>query len=146
MRLEIESIDIKETQEGSKTHAEKGVLSVDLRELERVILEDPRIKSVEIALVKPGENVRMLNILDVVQPRCKIDPVGADFPGFVGKMEIAGKGEDQVAARGCGDRLQPELEPQGDRAPRHGRSGGGAKPLREDEERIHRAHAGGRDR
>ena len=92
MRLEIESIDIKEIQEGPKTSARKGVLSINLKELEQVILEDARIKSVEIALVKPGEKVRILNIVDVIQPRCKIDPADADFPGFVGKMQIAGKG------------------------------------------------------
>ncbi len=30
--------------------------------------------------------------MDVVQPRCKIDQFEADFPGFVGKLQIAGKG------------------------------------------------------
>jgi glycine reductase len=30
--------------------------------------------------------------MDVVQPRCKIDQYEADFPGFVGKMQTAGKG------------------------------------------------------
>lgn len=101
MRLEIESIDVKGVQEGPKTRMEKGVLSVEFKELERVILEDQRIKSVEIALVKPGEGVRILNILDVVQPRCKVDPEGADFPGFVGKMQIAGKGRTR-SLRGVG--------------------------------------------
>ena len=30
--------------------------------------------------------------MDVIQPRCKVDKVDADFPGFIGKMQIAGSG------------------------------------------------------
>ncbi len=92
MRLEIESIDIKDIQEGPKTHAREGVLSINLKELEELILKDTRIRSVDIALVKPGENVRILNICDVVQPRCKIGREDADFPGFIGRMQTAGSG------------------------------------------------------
>src|SRR4030066_1236806 len=92
MRLEIESIDIKDVQAGSKTYAKDGVLHINLKELEELILRDPRIKSVDINLVYPGEKVRILNILDVVQPRCKIDKADADFPGFIGKIQTAGSG------------------------------------------------------
>jgi sarcosine reductase len=92
MRLEIESIDIKDIQAGSKTYGKDGVLYINLKELEELILRDPRIKSVEINLVYPGDKVRILNILDVIQPRCKIDKADADFPGFIGKMQIAGNG------------------------------------------------------
>jgi glycine reductase len=92
MRLEIESIDIKDIQKGPKTYAKDGVLYINLKELEGLILRDPRIKSVEINLVYPGDKVRILNILDVIQPRCKIDKVDADFPGFIGKMQTAGSG------------------------------------------------------
>lgn len=92
MRLEIESIDIKEIRAGSRTHAEEGVLHVNLKELEEWILKDARIESVAIHLVRPGQNVRVLNLMDVIQPRCKIDKPDADFPGFVGKMQTAGSG------------------------------------------------------
>ena len=53
MRLEIESIDVKDIQAGSKTYAKEGVLYINLKELEELILRDPRIKSVEINLVVP---------------------------------------------------------------------------------------------
>ncbi len=92
MKLEIESIDIKDVQEGSKTYAEGGVLHVNLRELEELILRYHKIESVEVNLVYPGDRVRILNLLDVIQPRCKIDKADADFPGFVGKMQTAGSG------------------------------------------------------
>jgi glycine reductase len=92
MKLEIESIDIKDIQAGSKTYGKDGVLYINLKELEELILRDPRIKSVDINLVYPGDKVRILNILDVIQPRCKIDKVDADFPGFIGKIQTAGSG------------------------------------------------------
>ena len=68
------------------------MLHVNLKELEELILKDPKIKSVELDLVYPGDKVRVLNLLDVIQPRCKIDEADADFPGFVGKMQTAGSG------------------------------------------------------
>ena len=92
MRLEIESIDIKNVLAGLETHAQDGVLSVNVPELKGLILKDPRIQSVEIEVVHPGDNVRILNLMDVVQPRCKIDGINADFPGNLGKMQTAGQG------------------------------------------------------
>jgi len=92
MRLEIESIDIRDIRLSSKTHARGRVLNIHLEELEELILRDGRIKSVDIHVVYPGDRVRIMNLLDVVQPRCKIDQFEADFPGFVGRLRIAGSG------------------------------------------------------
>ncbi len=92
MRLEIESIDIKSVREGGRTGVKDGVLTVNFTELETLLTEDSRIASVKIDLVHPGERTRVVNLMDVVQPRCKIGQLEADFPGFVGKLQIAGKG------------------------------------------------------
>lgn len=43
MRLEIQSIDIKDLRPGSKTYAKDHVLYVDIKELEQIILKDSRI-------------------------------------------------------------------------------------------------------
>jgi len=92
MRLEIQSIDIHDVKPGSKTYAKNRVLYVNLKELEEILLKDRRIQSVHIHLVYPGDKVRMVNLMDVVQPRCKIDKVEADFPGFIGRLQLAGEG------------------------------------------------------
>lgn len=92
MRLEIESIEIEDIQTGSKTYAKDGILFVNVKELEALILKDSRIQSIEINIVYPGDNVRILNLMDVIQPRCKIDRQNADFPGIIGEMQTAGKG------------------------------------------------------
>ena len=82
------------------------VLYVNLKELEEILLKDSRIKSVDINLVYPGERVRIVNLMDVVQPRCKIDKVEADFPGFHRKIANRWKWTHPVITRsGC-----PRLE------------------------------------
>jgi len=43
MRLEIQSIDIKDLQSGSKTYVKERVLYVNLKELEEILLKDRRI-------------------------------------------------------------------------------------------------------
>jgi glycine reductase len=101
MRLEIQSIDIQDLQPGAKTYARDRVLYVNLRELQEIILKDSRIKSVDAHLVYPGDRVRIVNLMDVVQPRCKIDKVEADFPGFIGRLQLAGEGRTR-SLRGVG--------------------------------------------
>ena len=93
MKLEIESVDIKDIQVNSKTCVKEQVLYINPKELEELILKDSRIKSVDINVVYPGDRVRIVNLMDVVQPRCKIDQFEADFPGFVGRLRIAGSGQ-----------------------------------------------------
>jgi hypothetical protein len=92
MRLEIQSVDIRDIRAGERTCAENHVLYVHLKGLEELILKDSRIKSVGINLVYPDDRVRILNLMDVVQPRCKIENRDGDFPGFVGKLQTAGSG------------------------------------------------------
>lgn len=92
MKLEIESIEIKDIQEASKTEVKENILYVDVNELESLLTEDSRISSVKIDFIYPGEATRIVNLMDVIQPRCKIDQFEADFPGFVGKLQKAGKG------------------------------------------------------
>jgi len=92
MRLQIESIDVKDIQVGSKTHVSDHILHVNLGELEALILKDDRIKSVEINIAYPGDRVRIVRVVDVIQPRCKIERENEDFPGWLGKLAIAGQG------------------------------------------------------
>jgi hypothetical protein len=92
MRLQLDSIDIWDVRPSSTTRAEEHVLYVDLEELEGLILKDKRLAAVDIDMVYPGDRVRVLNLVDVVQPRCKLDKLDADFPGFVGNIQIAGSG------------------------------------------------------
>jgi len=92
MRLQIESVDITDVHRAPKTYASDHKLYIDFGELENLILEDKRIKSVKLDLVSPGERVRIVNLDDVIQPRCRIDRENEDFPGWLSKMKVAGDG------------------------------------------------------
>lgn len=92
MKLQIESIDITDIKIGSKTIVDDHVLILDPREIENLILTDPRIDSVKIDIARPGDPIRIVNIVDIIQPRCKIDLENEDFPGWLGKLTIAGSG------------------------------------------------------
>ena len=92
MKLSIKSIDIKKvTCGGKRTYAENGTLYINTNELKQKICEDSRIASVDIELVLPGDMVRILNVQDIVQPRCKVGE-DCDFPGFISKIQSAGSG------------------------------------------------------
>ncbi len=92
MRLQLESVDISDVQLGKKAHVVDHRLFLDTRELEEWILGDPRIESVQLNLAYPGEKTRIVNIVDVIQPRCKVDRDSEDFPGYLGRLKIAGQG------------------------------------------------------
>lgn len=91
MRLEIDSIKIKDIQESSTTAIKDGVLYLNKKELEELLLKDAKIKAVDINIALPGEKDRIICIQDVMQPRCRIE--GNNFPGFVDKMQTVGNGK-----------------------------------------------------
>jgi glycine reductase complex component B subunit alpha and beta len=93
MRLEIESIDISDVKLGEKTRVDNNIIYINLKELEEMILLDKRICRVSINIVNPGDSCRIVNVVDVIQPRCKIDREGEDFPGYLGKITTAGQGK-----------------------------------------------------
>ena len=92
MRLEIDSIKIKDIQESSTTAIKDGVLYINKEELKAELLKDSKIKDVVINIARPGEKDRIICIQDVMQPRCKADDKYSNFPGFVDKMATTGEG------------------------------------------------------
>jgi glycine reductase complex component B subunit alpha and beta len=92
MRLEIEFVHIADAMFGEKTQVEKHKLHINLQELQKMILSDQRIGGVNINIVSPGESCRIVNVVDVIQPRCKVGREGEDFPGYLGKLVTAGQG------------------------------------------------------
>ncbi|HME45494.1 MAG TPA: glycine/sarcosine/betaine reductase component B subunit [Syntrophorhabdales bacterium] len=100
MRLEIDSVKIEELTLDERTYLDQRTLHIDPSDLEKRLLEDNRIKSVAFDVVRPGDWTRVVNLIDVIQPRCKISPLLSDFPGWVGKRRIAGSGQT-TSLEGC---------------------------------------------
>ena len=79
MRLEVGYINIKDVQFGSKTEVKGSVLYVDKQEMLDTIGGDPRLKSIDIDIAKPGEEVRITPVKDVIEPRVKVEGPGSIF-------------------------------------------------------------------
>ena len=86
MKLEMGYIEIKDVVLGSESKIENGVLTVDTKALEELILEDEHLQWVKFDVAKPGESVRITPVKDVIQPRCKVEGPGEIFPGVIGKV------------------------------------------------------------
>lgn len=86
----MELLRIDDVKFGSKTMVSNNVLFINKKELES-LLSDDNFKSISIELAKPGENKRIVNVVDVVEPRCKLSGDG-DFPGALSRITSAGRG------------------------------------------------------
>ncbi len=99
MKLEIREIIIKDIVFDQQEKIESGKLYLMKGQLEKVVLEDKRVRSVSFDLAKPGESARILPVKDVIEPRAKV--AGEVFPGIFGEtMEAAGTGIT-YALKGC---------------------------------------------
>jgi hypothetical protein len=86
LKLEMGYIEIKDVVLGSESKIENGILTVDTKALEELILEDEHLSWVKFDVAKPGESVRITPVKDVIQPRCKVEGPGEIFPGVIGKV------------------------------------------------------------
>ncbi|MBI2885632.1 MAG: hypothetical protein HYY02_00335 [Chloroflexi bacterium] len=96
MRLELQVHHIRGVAFGRRTEARDGTLYVNAQELEQALLEDQRLARVGVELASPGDDCRIVKVADVVEPRCKLDPPGADFPGALSPIAAVGHGITRV--------------------------------------------------
>ncbi|MBI2364280.1 MAG: hypothetical protein HYV01_04650 [Deltaproteobacteria bacterium] len=92
MRLELADYPVKEIRLGRTFRYQNGVLEVDGPALEAMILRDGRIAEASVAVVRPGDKVRITGIRDLVEPRVKVNGNGQVFPGILGPVEAVGDG------------------------------------------------------
>lgn len=101
MRLELGKIFIKDVQFGATTQVVNSILTVNKEEMISKLLGDPRIASIDIELAKPGEEVRIIPVKDVIEPRVKVEGKGGVFPGWISKVETVGSGRTHVLKGAC---------------------------------------------
>ena len=80
---------------GPETSYADGTLTVSAAEAEAT-LADPALASVRVSWASPGESVRIVKVLDAVEPRTKGRDGGGIFPGFLGPARAQGRGETHV--------------------------------------------------
>ncbi|MBI2293928.1 MAG: hypothetical protein HYU73_27050 [Betaproteobacteria bacterium] len=92
MRLELNIVHITKTRFADATAVRNGILSVNRQELEDLVKQDTRLADVAIELANPGDKCRIVNVVDVIEPRARTAESGPDFPGAVGMQGTAGHG------------------------------------------------------
>jgi len=92
MRLELADYPVKQIRLGRTFRYQDGMLEVDGPALVEMILRDGRIVQASLAVVRPGDKVRITGIRDLVEPRVKVSGNGQVFPGILGPVEAVGDG------------------------------------------------------
>lgn len=96
MNLELDILNIKDVRFGEKTTVSSDrVLSINRKELQELVAEDKRFSQVDIELVHPGDNCRIVQVFDLTEPRIKLD-TGENFPGIIGRLRTVGEGRTCV--------------------------------------------------
>jgi len=96
MRLELGIIKIEDVQFGEETTIKDGTLYVNKKELMALALQDNRLSEADVELARPGEEVRIIPVKDVIEPRVKVSGPGELFPGMIGKIGTVGSGRTNV--------------------------------------------------
>lgn len=85
---------------GPQTRYDRGVLTVSAHEAGE-LLADPALGGARVSWASPSESVRIVKILDAVEPRTKSPLLGGGggggiFPGFLGPPRLQGRRETHV--------------------------------------------------
>lgn len=92
-KLEIGEFRVDEVHFGSQTIWQDGILTVD-REALCTELQNPEFfEDIAVDLARPGDSVRIIHVLDTLEPRVKVSDQKSTFPGFTGPPYAAGKGQ-----------------------------------------------------
>ena len=89
--FEIGWFAVNEIVEATKTGWDAGSLALSLPELAGGAGQ-PALAEVTVDIVRPGDPVRVANVLDAVLPTVKADDPVSTFPGALGRLATAGRG------------------------------------------------------
>jgi hypothetical protein len=94
MRLELGRVQTQDVRFGAKTAIEGHNLSINRPELASLLEQEPLFERVEIELAHPGESCRIIRVLDVLEPRYRLN--GPNFPGALDDNGLVGDGETRA--------------------------------------------------
>jgi glycine reductase len=92
--LELAAFIVREVTEtnGGGPAWSAGHLGIDLGAIEREASREPGLVEVRPSIVRPGDPVRIANVLDAIEPAVKVEEPEASFPGALGRLTRAGTG------------------------------------------------------
>jgi glycine reductase len=92
VKLESAEFPVRHIGLGRRFAYHDGALEVDASALLDLLRQDARIQDPALAVVKPGDNVRITGVRDIVEPRTKVTGGGQVFPGVLGPVTDVGEG------------------------------------------------------
>jgi sarcosine reductase len=93
MRLKRQYFNVKDVIWDDSTRFDNGILRINKREIYDLI--KPLVKNVtniDFEIVKPGENKRIVHVLDTIQPMFKVEGKESTYAGFLGRPLTTGDG------------------------------------------------------
>ncbi len=93
MKLEIGTFPVRDIVFAGQTRWAGDVLEINRDELMAIISEDPMVGWADVAVVRPGDPTRIVDMHDVIQPKVKVNGPGVAYPG------IADRPVDTVSAK-----------------------------------------------
>ncbi len=89
--------DVRDVKFGSQMSLSDGVLTVSKEALKEEISPLLKaVKSVDFEIVKPGENTRIIHLLDTLQPMIKVEGEGNQYSGYFGDPLMTGSGRTNL--------------------------------------------------
>lgn len=96
MKLTLAYYHIRNVKFDKRTEIKDEVLFINHDELKSLLLNDKNFSNIEIEITHPGEMARIINVLDIVDPRKKVSEDSEVFPGWIGKLGSVGSGRTNV--------------------------------------------------
>ncbi len=84
MNLDLGTFRVDRVEFGTASGWSRGRLTIDPTWVRERILQDPRIHTVTVDIVEPGEDTRIIHVRDVIEPRVKVEGPGHVYPGICG--------------------------------------------------------------
>src|SRR5690554_2315893 len=95
--LKRQYYNVVEAKFAETTSLKDGVLYISKKDLQEQIKDLLKaVKNVDFELVQPGENTRIIHLLDTLQPMYKIEGEGSQFPGHFSDPVMVGTGTTNV--------------------------------------------------
>ena len=100
MKLSIGNLYVKDVVLGEKESFKDGILTINKQAaIDYLMGEDDHITSLEIVIARPGDDTRIVPVIETIEPRCRMDGRTL-FPGVTGDLVPCGDGELK-AFKGC---------------------------------------------
>ena len=93
MQLELASFKINRVELGPEMALHGQTLIVNAEIIRNAFFRENAFEDVTIDVAHPGESIRIVHVLDAIEPRVKTVGPGVAFPGFLGPAKTVGEGK-----------------------------------------------------